>query len=182
MLWRAAPGCISCRRCAHILLGFLHEIAGPDVLLIFLPPQAQGKRDPLCGGGREKKGPHLKRTSVNRRGWPRLPRSAWFGAAALKQWRAVPLPWLTPALGATAPRMPSQEAPTPTLTSTRPDALFSLVQVAPWKPKTKRWRGCPSDQASVTPAPARPRWFLHENGFWFQKAAIFFRCASLKAS
>ena len=94
-------------------------------------------------------------------------------AATLKQWRAVPLPWLTPALGATAPQIPSQEAPTPTLTSTRPDALFSLVQVAPWKPKTKRWRGCRSDQASVTPAPARP-WFLHENGFWFPKAAIFF--------
>eukprot|EP00964_Phaeocystis_antarctica_P088293 scaffold56181_cov100-Phaeocystis_antarctica.AAC.1 len=49
VLWRAAPGCISCRRCAHILLGFLHEIAGPDDLLIFLPPQAQDKRDPLCG-------------------------------------------------------------------------------------------------------------------------------------
>ena len=42
--------------CAHILLGFLHEIACPDDLLIFLPPQAQDKRDPLCGGGREKKG------------------------------------------------------------------------------------------------------------------------------
>ena len=128
-------------------------------------------------GGARKKRPHLWRKSVNRRGWPRLPRRAWFGAAALKQWRAVPLPWLTPALGATAPRMPSQEAPTPTLTSTRPDALFSLVQVAPWKPKTKRWRGCPSDQASVTPAPARP-WFLHENSFWFPKAAISFRCAA----
>ena len=27
------------------------------------------------------------------------------------------------------------------------DALFPLVQVAPRKPKTKRWRGCSSDQA-----------------------------------
>lgn len=147
---------------------------------MFAAAGARQTRSSLWGGARKKR-PHLWRKSVNRRGWPRLPRRAWFGAAALKQWRAVPLPWLTPALGATAPRMPSQEAPTPTLTSTRPDALFSLVQVAPWKPKTKRWRGCPSDQASVTPAPARP-WFLHENGFWFPKAAIFFRCASLKAS
>ena len=148
---------------------------------MFAAAGARQTRSSLWGGARKKR-PHLWRKSVNRRGWPRLPRRAWFGAAALKQWRAVPLPWLTPALGATALRMPSQEAPTPTLTSTRPDALFSLVQVAPWKPKTKRWRGCPSDQASVTPAPARPRWFLHENGFWFPKAANFFRCASLKAS
>ena len=154
MLWRAAPGCIGCHRCAHILLGFPHEIACPDDLLIFLPPQAQRRNEILFVGGGAKKRTHLWRKSVNRRGWPRLPRRAWFGAAALKQWRAVPLPWLTPALRATAPRMPSQEAPTPTLTSTRPDALFSLVQVAPWKPKTKRWRGCPGDQASVTPAPA----------------------------
>ena len=157
MLWRAAPGCISCHRCAHILLGFLHEIACPDDLLIFLPPQAQDKRDPLCGGGARKKRPHLWRKSVNRRGWPRLPRRAWFGAAALKQWRAVPLPWLTPALGATAPRMPSQEAPTPTLTSTQPDALFPLVQVAPWKPQTKKVARLLKRPSSVTGAPP---WFL----------------------
>ena len=42
--------------CAHLLLGFLQDIACLDDLLIFLPPQAQEKRDPLCGGGREKKG------------------------------------------------------------------------------------------------------------------------------
>ena len=123
----------------------------------------------LSVGGGAKKRPHLWRKSANRRGWPRLPRRAWFGAAALKQWRAVPLPWLTPALGATAPRMPSQEAPTPILTSTRPDVLFYLVQVAPWKPKTKRWRGCPSDQAS-----GRAPWFLHEKmAFWTQKSPFF---------
>jgi len=45
VLWRAAPGCIGCHRCAHLLqdLGFLHEITCPDDLLIFLPPQAQRK-------------------------------------------------------------------------------------------------------------------------------------------
>ena len=157
MLWRAAPGCIGCHRCAHLLLGFLHDIACLDDLLIFLPPQAQEKRDPLCGGGARKKRAVVWRISVNRRGWPRLPRRAWFGAAALKQSRAVPLPWLTPALGATAPRMPSQEVPTPTLTSTQPDALFPLVQVAPWKPQTKKVARLLKQPSSVTGAPP---WFL----------------------
>ena len=151
MLWRAAPGCIGCHRCAHLLLGFPHEIACLDDLLIFLPPQAQRTKSSLWGGARKKR-PHLWRTSVNRRGWPRLPRRAWFGAAALKQWRAVPLPWLTPALGATAPRMPSQEVPTPTLTSTQPDALFPLVQVAPWT-KDKKVARLLKRPSSVTGAP-----------------------------